>query len=161
MLVFGSAAALTWARRRGRKLAAHAPNAARRYASRLSRSFASESSRPDQKAGSALAPSEGADGSLPGGRGAARRVSMGLIRYLELGTGRPPGALTPPEAQQGVARLTYSEDLGHRADQLARLCDLALYGDPRASPSGRELMMEARSLFKALGQVSTSRRPAR
>ena len=47
--------------------------------------------------------------------------------------GRPPGALTPDEAREGVARCTGSEELGVQAARIAARCDGLLYRDARAT----------------------------
>ncbi|MCA1686333.1 MAG: hypothetical protein LC745_10230, partial [Planctomycetia bacterium] len=68
-----------------------------------------------------------------------RTITEGLIGYLVATIGRPPGALTPSEAGEGVARATGSDDLARRAFRLIADCDRALYDgvpggtvDPRA-----------------------------
>jgi hypothetical protein len=145
-------------RRRLRRTRVQGPAAARRYAARLARSLG-----PDKitagKEWRARGPATLAqsDGPFPD---AARRVSEELVEYLQRGIGRPPGALTPDEAHEGVFQLTGSEDLGGRAARLADRCDLAQYGHGHAAarPSARELLEDARGLFRALGRVKISRR---
>jgi hypothetical protein len=88
---------------------------------------------------------------------AAREVFDELIHYLQLGAQRPPGALTPDEARQGVAAVTRSEDLGGQAGRLTAHCDLILYGDAPGEPNDREILERARALFEALGKVKTAR----
>jgi hypothetical protein len=56
-----------------------------------------------------------------------RRITDGLIAYLELAAGRPRGALTPDEARRGIARSTTDGNLGARAEALVTLCDRAQY----------------------------------
>jgi hypothetical protein len=79
-------------------------------------------------------------------------VTEALIRYLQLGDGRPPGALTPDEAGEGVGRCTGSEELGSIAAGIAARCDGVLYRDAPAPPEdfGR-LRDDARDLFDRLG----------
>ena len=86
-------------------------------------------------------------------------ISEALIHYLEIGIGRPSGALTPEEARQGVAACTGSDDLADRAAQIAARCDRMLYRDAPAPPdddAGR-LRTDARGLFAALGRVRLRR----
>src|SRR5262249_27543483 len=89
----------------------------------------------------------------------ARRTGEQLVRYLELGVGRPPGALTPDEVYQGVALCTGCDALAARAARLAAQCDRTLYRAPLAPSEGDpdRLLDEARGLFTALGQVKTAR----
>jgi hypothetical protein len=91
---------------------------------------------------------------------AARIVSELLIRYLELGAARPPGALTPEEALKGVHQVSNSDELGRKAGRLTTFCDLVLYGDAPGAPSMEELLGQARALFQALGKVKAPRRSA-
>jgi hypothetical protein len=101
--------------------------AARRFAARTTRTF--DAIPPD--------PTE-----------AAQRTTEALIRYLELGSGRPPGALTPAEAGRGIAELTGSSALGDRAERLLAACDRTLYGIGGDLVPNRD---EARQLFRDLG----------
>ena len=86
----------------------------------------------------------------------ARHITASLIRYLELGAGRPPGALTPVEAGRGVTAITGSEALGDRAQRLLAACDRVLYGVARdgildSDDLPASLPEEARELFGELG----------
>ena len=86
----------------------------------------------------------------------ARQITEAFIRYLELGTGRTPGALTPDEAGRGVAALTGSGEIGNRAHRLLDACDRVLYGVDRDGNPGSDdvppsLRDEARQLFGELG----------
>jgi hypothetical protein len=129
VLLLGSAAAIAWVRRRAR-LAGRigGPGASRRFAARMARGLAQIGSGDPQEL--------------------ALRVGSALIRYLQLGIGRPPGALTPDEAREGVARLTGSEDLGEQAARVAARCDGVLYRDAPAPPEDPEgLRDDARDLF--------------
>jgi hypothetical protein len=140
------------------------PVLARRFAAQLARSFATD--RPMQRSlfGRGEEPASlvaETDRALPN---AARRISGALVHYLELGTGRPSGALTPDEAREAVSRCAGSDELGALAARLAARCDGVLYRGAPAPLDGdrRQLMDEARGLFSALGQVesTTSRRGA-
>jgi hypothetical protein len=57
-----------------------------------------------------------------------RAITEGLAAFLRLTTGRPPGALTPAEAGDGVARATGNDDLALRARQMIARCDRARFG---------------------------------
>ncbi len=132
-----AAAAIAWVRRKAR-LAGElgGPAAARRFAARMARGLANDTTGTPQ------------DLSL--------RVTAALIRYLRLGIGRPPGALTPDEAREGVARCNESEELGAQAAHIAARCDGLLYRDAPAPPEDSDrLREEARALFTRLA----SRRP--
>jgi hypothetical protein len=132
VLLAGSAAAIVWVRRRTRLAG---PVAARRFAARMARGLAHDAPGPPQEL--------------------ALRVASALIRYLQLGIGRPAGALTPDEAREGVARCTGSEELGEQAARIAARCDGLLYRDAPAPPEdpGR-LRDDARDLFARLGSRS-------
>ena len=85
-------------------------------------------------------------------RSSRLRVTAALIRYLRLGIGRPPGALTPDEAREGVARCSESEELGAQAARIAARCDGLLYRDAPAPPEDPDRLREdARDLFARLG----------
>jgi len=157
VLLLAASALLALVRRRLRRNPVHGPAAARRYAARLARSLESDKMTP-VKESRAWRPATVGQTEEPF-RDAARRVSEELIQYLQLGIGRPPGALTPDEAHEGVAQLTDSEDLGGQAGRLTARCDLAQYGHGHAAarPSARELYEDARGLFRALGRVQISR----
>jgi hypothetical protein len=91
-------------------------------------------------------------------RRAAQQIAKRLTIYLRVGLGRPPGALTPDEAREGVARLTQSHELALQAGQLTARCDGILYGDAPGEPheDARRLLDDARRLFEALGRVKAS-----
>jgi BatD DUF11 like domain len=154
----GALAALGAVRRRLRKRRLAAESAARRYAASLARSLASDDFLAGPAVeGSPLAVPEIDD---PAGqeRRAARRVSDVLIHYLQLGAERPPGALTPQEASEGVTQVSRCADLGAKAGWLMAFSDRVLYGEAPVDPGSRELREKARALFEALGKVKTSRR---
>jgi hypothetical protein len=157
VLLCGASVALARVRRRWRAEPRHGPAAARAFAVRLARTLARASGYPGQDESSCrdLAARAGASGYRCWV--AAHRISEDLTRYLELGAGRPPGALTPIEARQGVAAVTGSDDLGGQAERLAAHCDLALYGERNGESSASDLLESARQLFQALGQVKISR----
>ena len=122
-------AAWWWLRRRRSRSRRPRPDAARRFATRTASEFEAVSPDLDQAE-------------------FARRVTEALIRYLELGSGRAPGALTPPEAGRGVAELAGSADLGERAERLLAACDRILYGSAREAPLAAD---DARQFFRDLG----------
>lgn len=129
VLAGAALAAGWWLWRYRRRFRANKANlgAARRFAARTSHTF---------------------DAIPRGSTEAARRITEGLIRYLELGSGRPPGALTPAEAGRGIADLTGSAALGGRAERMVAACDRTLYGiDGDSVP----IHDEARQLFRDLG----------
>ncbi len=149
-LLLGAALGLVWVRRRrrGRRVG---PTAARQYAARVARGLeaAGVGTGRGRDAASGTASSD-----------AARRTGEQLVRYLELGVGRPPGALTPDEAYQGVVGCTGCDELAARAARLAARCDWTLYRAAPA-PSGDDpdgLLEDARGLFTALGRDPISRR---
>jgi hypothetical protein len=57
----------------------------------------------------------------------ASQILASMTRLLELGIGRPPGALTPDEAAHGMEHLTGSAELAAEARGLAFWCDQVLY----------------------------------
>jgi len=160
VLLLAASVFLARVRRHLRRIRVQGPAAARRYAARLARSLESDKITA-VKESRAWRPATVVETEEPF-RDAARRVSEELIQYLQLGIGRPPGALTPDEAHEGVAQLTDSEDLGGQAGRLTARCDLAQYGHGHghavASPNARQLLEDARGLFRALGRVRISRR---
>jgi hypothetical protein len=148
MLMLGVSAGLIWVRRRTRARRLHGPAAVRRYAARVARGL-----------GSASAVSDGDEHRI--GMELGREISEALIRYLQIGIGRPSGALTPEEARRGVSECTASDDLGHQAAAIAARCDAMLYRDAPAPPEDDpgQLRDDARGLFATLGRLKTSRRP--
>jgi hypothetical protein len=160
VLLAGAAAGLAWIRRR-EGLRLRGPSAARRYAAGLARRLgANPPIAPGDRDGTG-APVRGGEVEAPGRPGgeSAWRIGVELIRYLEIGLGRPPGALTPEEARRGVALCSGSDELGARAGRLAAHCDAILYraasGPPWDDSDG--LIDEARGLFAALGRVKAGR----
>ena len=89
-------------------------------------------------------------------------IREALIRYLQLGIGRPPGALTPEEASLGVMESTGSRDLSQQAATIAARCDVILYRDVLTFTEEHpgKLREDARGLFESLGRVRISRRLA-
>ena len=146
VLLSGLTAGLYWVRERTRERRTHGPSASRRYAAEVARRLGAH--RPS------------ATGTMSeGGAEVALEISEALIHYLEIGIGRPTGALTPEEARQGVAACTGSDDLADRADRIAARCDRMLYRDapaPSDDDAGR-LRTDARGLFAALGRVRLRR----
>jgi len=161
ILLGGASFTLARVRRRRRAEPRHGPAAAHAFAVRLARALGRPSGYPGQDESSS--PELGAHAGASGYQCwvAAHRISEDLTRYLELGTARPPGALTPIEARQGVVAVTGCDDLGRQAELLAADCDLALYGERNGEPSAADLLVSARRLFQALGRVkvpTTARR---
>ncbi len=147
VLLFAVTAGLFWVRKRTRDRRTHGPSASRRYAADVARRLGAH--RPSD---TTTMVEEGAEVAL--------EISESLIRYLEIGIGRPSGALTPEEARQGVAACTGSDDLADRAARIAARCDRMLYRDAPA-PSDDDavrLRTDARGLFAALGRVRLRRK---
>jgi hypothetical protein len=133
-LLVGAALAVAWVRRRAR-IAGRigGPNAARRFAGRIAHRLAHGSQGQPQEL--------------------ALQVGSAFVRYLQLGIGRPPGALTPDEAREGVARCTGSEDFGAQAARIVERCDGLLYRDAPGPPEDPDRFREdARNLFVSLGR---------
>ncbi len=59
----------------------------------------------------------------------ARVITEGLIQFLGLTVDRPPGALTPREAEEGIALATGSDTLATRARDLVAECDRLRFGE--------------------------------
>jgi hypothetical protein len=94
------------------------------------------------------------DGSTPQGAvKVARRTIGGLVRYARIGTGRPPGALTPVEAECVVLQLTQSDELATEAARLVGKCDQVLFSERATGVEAKHLDTDARRLFLALGHV--------
>jgi hypothetical protein len=142
-------------RLRSRRLASE--TSARRFAARLAQRLSLDNSLAGiavfEESSVPMLSIDDAEGPL---RPAARRVRDLLIHYLELGAERPPGALTPDEALQGVTLVSRSADLGARAGRLMASSDRVLYGENSANLSASEFLEQARSLFEALGKVKPS-----
>jgi hypothetical protein len=64
---------------------------------------------------------------------AAGAVAVAMAEYLQIATGRVPGALTPREAADGVLAATADAALGFAAGALLDRCDRSRYDD-RAIP---------------------------
>ncbi len=132
-------------------------SAARHFAAGLARSLSPDGSLQGtaecDESGVSLPLIDAQEGPL---RRTARRVRDLLIRYLELGMERPPGALTPDEASHGVALVTRSADLGAKAGQLMACSDRVLYRESSAEIGAPEFLAEARALFEALGNAKPS-----
>jgi hypothetical protein len=78
---------------------------------------------------------------------------------MNIGLGRPPGALTPQEAHEGIVRLTGLVELGEEANRLTTRCDRILYGETaEVADDAHKLLDDARRLFEALGRVRYSER---
>jgi hypothetical protein len=147
ILLLASYAALARVRRRLRRRPEVGPQAARRFAAELARRLGRGDWRPHTSGLSSILGPPSPDHET------ARRVCDEMIRYLEIGIVRPPGALTPDEAREGVIRLTGREELGRAAGELTTRCDQLLYGEFDAGPFDRKVLEQARGLFTALGRV--------
>jgi hypothetical protein len=66
---------------------------------------------------------------------AGRVITESLIAYLGLTVSRPPGALTPTEAGQGIALATGSTDLALRARELVARSDCAQFAGETSGPA--------------------------
>jgi hypothetical protein len=161
LLLVGVTGWLVWVRGMWGLARRSGPAVARRYAAQMARSFVTDRPMRHSLFGPGAEPAclvAETDRALPN---VARRISGALVQYLQLRTGRPPGALTPDEAREAVSRCAGSDELGALAARLAARCDGVLYRDAPAPLDGdrHQLMDEARGLFSALGQVeSTTRR---
>ncbi len=148
----GAYVSLLRVRKRLRRQRQSGKAAARRYAARLARKLSGEllpwASLGIRRA--SVVPTDQMEGP---DHAAARGVSALLVRYLEIGALRPPGALTPQEAFEGVRQLSQSEELAAKAGRLTADCDLVRYGSSPAKSLSREIREEARALFRALGKV--------
>lgn len=82
---------------------------------------------------------------------AGRRVTEGTAAYLRIIAGRPPGALTPLEAQHAIAESTGAQPLAARVERLIGLCDRAQFAESDSVLD--ELIAEARMLFGELEQL--------
>jgi hypothetical protein len=133
-------------------------SAARQFAAGLARSlspdgFLDVTAKECDESGVTPAMIDAQEGPL---RRAARRLRDLLIRYLELGIERPPGALTPDEASKGVTQVSRSADLGAKAGQLMACSDRILYGESSAEIGAPEFLKQARALLEALGKAKPS-----
>jgi hypothetical protein len=150
-----ASASLVLVRNRLRRQKPTGAAAARRFAARLARRLRSPDSELWSSLGGSTASVAPLDGLEAPDHQAARGTCAMLVRYLELGADRPPGALTPDEARQGVRQVSQSDDLATKSARLAAFCDRVLYGDAQENSRTREIVEEARALFEALGKVKT------
>ena len=116
VLLLGVTVGLVRVRRRTKDRRLHGPAAASRYAARLARGpqwsvvgydkqLAARCAAARRAGGLGSVPVEtGGDDLMPLGVLLALEVSSAFVRYLEIGLGRPPGALTPQEAA-GASRV--------------------------------------------------------
>jgi hypothetical protein len=87
---------------------------------------------------------------------AARSVAGALTTFLERVGGRAPGVLTPPEASEGIERVTDDRDLARLAKELVTRCDQARFGRSGGDASG--LIDEGRGLFEGIAEVMGKKR---
>lgn len=156
--LLGAFVALARVRKRRRGEPRHRPAAARAFASQVARALEQALAQARRDLSRSLGPVAQMHEIDRQCWDAAHRINDNLTRYLELASGRPPGALTPIEARQGVAEVTGSDDLGGQAERLAAQCDRVLYGEQSGELDARDLLDSARQLFGALGLVRSARR---
>ncbi len=134
ILLLAAAIGILWVRRRARIAGGLAgPAEARRLARRLARKLA----RPEARDGPAV----------------AMEIVEGLVEYLRVAEGRPPGAITPEEARAGVERARSLPALGDEAARIVRRCEGMLYRDePDPHKDSNRLREEGRSFFVRLGR---------
>ncbi len=82
----------------------------------------------------------------------AAAITEGLVAFLAQAIGREAGALTPVEAEEGIARATGSAEMGRVAREVVESCDAVLYGG--STPDRVALRTRSLGLFKALGADS-------
>jgi hypothetical protein len=156
VLLLAASIALARVRMRRRRKADHGPAAARAFAARLARRMGRPSQSLHQDAQRfSVRPELGGGFHQPNWE-EARQICEDLTRYLQLGTGRPVGALTPIEAQRGVFETTGSDELGAQAQRLIAQCDRTLYGAHSENSGAPDLWNPARRLFHALGRIKSS-----
>ena len=151
----GLTAAGAWAIARRRARRTEGPRAARNFARQFARKLARWIAATSR--GNSRAANPGPAEQRPFAadlRDELRAVTDGLVTYAAVGTGRPQGALTPPEAELAVRQLTGSDPLGRRAALLIALCDQALYGGPELQRhlDAPGLVEQAQRLFSDLGR---------
>ena len=78
----------------------------------------------------------------------ARWIADGLVEYLYLATDRAGGALTPGEADEGIAAATADPELAAQARRLVECADRACYGP--GDVSSAELAARGRAVFADL-----------
>jgi hypothetical protein len=157
VLLCGAGVALAQVRRRSRVASGHGPAAARAFAAQQARTLGKAPGYAGKAELVCPDPATRLDVARNRCWVAAHRISDALTRYLELGTSRPPGALTPIEARQGIAAVSGSEELGSQAERLTARCDVALYAERTSEPSASLLLESARQLFGALSRVKIAR----
>lgn len=109
------------------------PIAARRYAARRSRRLAAVPVGPDR----------------------ARLALESLAGFLRRAIDRPEGALTPPEARDGIAMATGDAALADRAARLVADCDAVTY----SGRDGGALPCDPPAFFRDLAASKTPRSP--
>ncbi len=82
----------------------------------------------------------------------ADRVASGLTAYLDRAVGRPPGALTPEEAEAGIIRAVGDLDMAGRARRLIARSDAARFGLDLVDARGPALASEASAFFADLAR---------
>jgi hypothetical protein len=80
----------------------------------------------------------------------ARKIVDGLINHAQIGTGRPPGALTAGEAQAVAWQLTRSQRVAEQAALIVARCDQVLFSEQAPDQGSGPLLDDARALYQAL-----------
>ena len=88
--------------------------------------------------------------------GSARAISEALTTFLERLDGRTPGVLTPPEAREGIERVTGDRDLARSAEELVLRRDRVRFGMQGGDEKG--LIGEGRGLFERIAEVMGKKR---
>lgn len=88
----------------------------------------------------------------------AERAATALAGYLSRATGRPEGAITPPEAHEAIEAVTGDAALARRASRLIAGSDAIRYSGREEAGEDREPMDDAVGFFRALSRATVGRR---
>ncbi|MGO9597902.1 MAG: hypothetical protein ACLP7Q_07895 [Isosphaeraceae bacterium] len=80
----------------------------------------------------------------------ARKIVGGLITHAQIGTGRPPGAMTASEARAVAWQLTRSQCVAEQAALIVARCDQVLFSVQVPDQGPAPLLDDARALYRAL-----------
>jgi hypothetical protein len=89
----------------------------------------------------------------------ARRINAAFVSFLGAAQGRPPGVLTPVEAEIAFGRFAEDHDLGLRAAQIVHESDRVLFADDRNA--SHSLAGQAASFLRSLASRATTLRKNR